>query len=230
MPPFFYYTLLYLEDDNSFFWRFFLLKINYRDAGTAELNMLIGIMRHIWNAAQVLTDELAENTIALAMKNSNSWHSYQDGIVNEILNGIQCLIATHTSYIQILVEVGLVGIYRLAGLLADTIRSQVLLALLGLIYVFGCGCGVLQSVEAHLGAHAAENSSGSIAVDALYLSYRSQALDSYGIAHLDFPLAVALYLALGISQSRSRLLLILLFLSLALGMALLALQIGRAHV
>ena len=47
MPPFFYYTLLYLEDDNSFFWRFFLLKINYRDAGTAELNMLIGIMRHI---------------------------------------------------------------------------------------------------------------------------------------------------------------------------------------
>ena len=154
--------------------------------------MLIGIMRHIWNAAQVLTDELAENSIALAMKNSNSWHSYQDGIINEILNGIQCLIATHTSYIQILVEVGLVGIYRLAGLLADTIRSQVFLALLGLIYVFGCGCGVLQSVEAHLGAHAAENSSGSIAIDALNLSYRSQALDSYGIAHLDFPLAVAL--------------------------------------
>ena len=106
--------------------------------------MLIGIMRHIRHAAQVLTDELSEDSVALAMENSNSWHSYQDGIVNEILNGIQCLIATHTSHIQILMEIGLVGIYRLAGLLADTIRSQVLLAFLGLIYVFGCGCGVLQ--------------------------------------------------------------------------------------
>ena len=135
--------------------------------------MLIGIMRHIWNAAQVLPDELSENSVALAVKDSNSWHTYQDGIVNEILNGIQCLIATHTSYIQILMEIGLVGINRLAGLLADTIRSQVFLALFGLIYVFGCGCGVLQSVEAHLGTHAAKNSSGSIAVDALYLSYCS---------------------------------------------------------
>ena len=117
--------------------------------------MLIGIMRHIRHAAQVLTDELSEDSVALAMEISNSWHSHKDGIVNEILNGIQCLIATHTSYIQILVEVGLVGIYRLAGLLADTIRSQVFLALLGLIYVFGCGCGELQSVESHLGAHAA---------------------------------------------------------------------------
>ena len=121
MPPFFYYTLLYLEDDNSFFWRFFLLKINYRNAGTAELNMLIGIMRHIWNAAQVLPDELSENSVALAMKNSNSWHTYQDGIVNEILNGIQCFIATHTSYIQILVEVGFMRVNGLSGFLTDTV-------------------------------------------------------------------------------------------------------------
>ena len=121
MPPFFHYTLLYLEDANSFSGAFFLLKIYNRDAGTAELNMLIGIMCHIRNAAQVLADELSEDSVALAMENSNSWHTYQDGIVNEILNGIQCLIATHTSYIQILMEIGLVGINCLAGLLADTI-------------------------------------------------------------------------------------------------------------
>ncbi len=129
--PLFLFTLLYLEDETP------SLKVNYRDAGTAKLYMLIGIMGHIRDAAQVLTDELSEDTIALSMKDSDSWHSYQDGIINEILYGIQCLIATHTSYIQILVEVGLVGIYRLAGLLADTIRSQVFLAFLGLIYVFG---------------------------------------------------------------------------------------------
>lgn len=86
--------------------------------------MLIGIMRYIWNAAQVLPDELSENSVALAMKNSNSWHTYQDGIVNEILNGIQCFIATHTSNIQILMEIGLVSINRLAGLLADTIEAR----------------------------------------------------------------------------------------------------------
>ena len=71
------------------------------------------------------------------MKNSDSWHTHQDGIVNEILHGIQSLITTHTSYVQILMEVGLVGIDGLAGLLADAVGSQVLLTLLGLVQSLG---------------------------------------------------------------------------------------------
>ena len=185
--------------------------------------MLIGIMRNIWNAAQILADELAKNTIALSMKNADSWHTHQDGIINEILHGIQSLITTHASYVQILMEVGLVGIDGLAGLLADAVRSQVLLALLGLIHILHGSRGVLQSVEAHLGSHASENGGGSIAIDALHLSYGGQALDADGIAHLNLALAVGLYLVLGIAQGSRCLLLVLLLLSLSLGMALLAL-------
>ncbi len=69
-------------------------------------------------------------------------------------------VTTHASYVQILMEVGLVGIDGLAGLLADTVRSQVLLALLGLIHILHGSRGVLQSVEAHLGSHASENGGG----------------------------------------------------------------------
>lgn len=185
--------------------------------------MFIGIMRNIWNAAQILADELAKDTIALAMQNSYSWHTHQDGIINEILHGIQSLITTHASHVQILMEVGLVGIDGLSCFLADAVRSQVLLALLGLIHILHGGSSVLQSVESHLGSHASENGSGCIATDALHLSDGSQALDAHGIAHLNLALAVGLHLVLGIAQDSRSLLLVLLLLSLSLGMALLAL-------
>ena len=72
--------------------------------------MLICIMGHIRDAAQILADELSEDTVALSMKDADTWHTYQDGIIYKILYSIQCFITTHASYIQILMEVGLVGI------------------------------------------------------------------------------------------------------------------------
>ncbi len=47
-----------------------------------------------------------EDTVALSVKDSDSWHSYQDSIIDEVLYRIKCFIASHAAYVQILVEVG----------------------------------------------------------------------------------------------------------------------------
>ena len=55
---------------------------------------------------QVLTDELAEDAVALAVEDAHARHAYEDGIVDEILHGGQSLVATHTAHVYVLMEVG----------------------------------------------------------------------------------------------------------------------------
>ena len=85
--------------------------------------MLIGKVGDIGHTAQILTDELSQDTIALTMEDAHTWHSHEDGIVDEILHGIERLIATHTSDVEVLVEIGLVLVYRVACLGTDAIRA-----------------------------------------------------------------------------------------------------------
>ncbi len=144
------------------------LKINYRNACTAKLYMFIGIMRHIWDTAQILTDELAQNAISLSMKDSNSWHSYQDGIINEILNGIECFIATHTSYIQILVEVGLMGsiVLRVSLLIPYEARFSLRSSVLSAFSAVACS-SLLRRILVLI----PPNTAVAVSPDAFYLSY-----------------------------------------------------------
>ena len=151
------------------------------------------------------------------MKDANPWHTHQDGIVDEVLHGIESLVATHTSDVEILMEVCLVGINGLAGLLADAVGSQVLLTLLGLVQSLGRWGGVLQSVETHLGSHASEYGGSCIATDAFHLAHGSQALDANGIASLNLSIVIYLRLVLCIAQGSGSFFLIFFLLCLSLG-------------
>ena len=184
--------------------------------------MLIGVVRHVRDAAHILTDELAQDAIALAMEDADTRHSHEDGIVDEVLHGIESFVATHTTYIEILMEIALVGIDGLAGLLADAVGGEALLALLGLVLLGALG-GVLQSVEAHLGAHTPEHGGRHVARDALYLAHGGEALDAHGVASLQLTVVVGLRLILCIAESGCGFLLVLCLFRLALGMAFLAL-------
>ena len=138
-----------------------------------------------------------------------------------MLYGVECLVTAHTSHVKVLVEVALVGIDGLASLLADAIRGEVLLALLGLVLFCGCS-GVLQTVEAHLGFHSSEDGCCHVACDAFYLAHGGEPLDAYSVALLQLTV-VGLHLVGGVAQGGCCLLLVLCLLSLALGMTFLAL-------
>lgn len=185
--------------------------------------MLICIMGHIRDAAQILADELSEDTVALSMKDADTWHTYQDGIIYKILYSIQCFITTHASYIQILMEVGLVGINGFSGFLADTVRGKVFLAFLGLVHILYCSRSMLQSVQTHFGSHTSEYGSSGITVDAFHFSDSCQSFDTNRITGFYLPFAFCLSLVLCITQGCRSLLLGLLLFSLSLGMPLLAL-------
>lgn len=144
--------------------------------------MLIGKVGDIGHTAQILAYELSQDAVALTMEDAHTGHTHKDGIVDEILHGIERLIATHTPYVEVLVEIGLVLVYRVACLGTDAIRAQVLLALFCLVGLGG-GDSMFQTVEAHLGTHTSKDSSSHIARYALYGSYGGEPLDAYGVAY-----------------------------------------------
>ncbi len=82
----------------------FLFQIDYGDAGSAELYVLIAGREDVGDGVKILADELAKNAVALAMKDANASDTDEYGIVNEILNGIESLVTTHPSYVKILTE------------------------------------------------------------------------------------------------------------------------------
>ena len=81
-----------------------LFKINNRDSCSSELHMLIGEVGDIGNGSQVFTDELSENTRSCAVENTYPADSHQNGVVDEIGDGIDGLVTTHAPHIQILLE------------------------------------------------------------------------------------------------------------------------------
>ena len=97
------------------------LEIDDSNACSTKLYMFVSVMYHIWDTAHILSDELAQNTVSFSMQDSYARHSHQYGVINKVLNRIECFVSTHTSYIKILMEITLVGINRLACLLANAV-------------------------------------------------------------------------------------------------------------
>ena len=100
--------------------------------------MFICIMSDIGYCCKILSDEIAKNSISLSMKDSNSAHAYKNSIVYEILNGIECLVTTHTSNIQILMKVFLMIIDRVTGGTAYLIRIACRLIFISAPYSTSC--------------------------------------------------------------------------------------------
>ena len=99
-------------------------EVNYRYACTTKLHVLVGIVGDVRYSGQILTDELPEDAVALAMEDADTCHAYQYGIIDEILYGRQGLVASHAANVQVLFEVRLVAVYGLPCSLAHGIGLE----------------------------------------------------------------------------------------------------------
>ena len=121
------------------------------------------------------------------MQDTYSWHTYEDGIVDEIGNGIDGLIASHPSYVDVLLEIKLTvinHISRIVGYVAvGTCYRGITFFCLGLVLGFG-GIGMFQTFGSHLGLHISEDDGGHLAVNVFNCPHTGQSLDAHGVANL----------------------------------------------
>ena len=76
--------------------------------------MLVFGTYHVGYRVQVLTNQLTQDAGTRTMKNANTRHTYQYGIVEEMHHGVQSLVTTHASDIYVLMEILLPVFYRRA--------------------------------------------------------------------------------------------------------------------
>ena len=147
-----------------------------------------------------------QDAVALAMEDTHTRHSHEDGIVDEISDGRQRLIATHTAHVEVLTEIlpmvvdGVLGHMRYAERL-QLIGQLIHLRLLSnarstdartvtrcTICRTTARCSTarlhdqLQPVERHIGVHITDGDDSVLAVDALEDALRLQALQLHRIA------------------------------------------------
>ena len=90
-------------------------EVDHGDAGTAKLDMLVGVVHHVGDGAQILAYELAQDAVALAVEDAHSLRAHEDGIVYIILYGNQRLVSAHAAHVEVLAEVFLVLVDGLPG-------------------------------------------------------------------------------------------------------------------
>ena len=81
------------------------MELYYRDAGAAELYVLVATACHGRVGLQVLADEGAQDAIACAMQDTYARHAEQYGIVDVVGDSLQRLLATHATHVDVLLEV-----------------------------------------------------------------------------------------------------------------------------
>ena len=81
------------------------VNINDRDTCSSELHVLVAEMADVGHSGKVLADELSQDAGARSVKDSHAWHTSQDSVIDEISDGIDGFIASHTSDIEVLMEV-----------------------------------------------------------------------------------------------------------------------------
>lgn len=96
--------------------RTLLVKVYHGDACPAKLYVLVAIGTDIGDGMQVLANQLAQDAAARAVEDAHTRHAHENGIVDEVGDGIDSLIAAHAAHVQILAEIQLARVYRLARL------------------------------------------------------------------------------------------------------------------
>ena len=204
------------DDVNNF------LKIYDCDACTTKLHMLVAISSDIGYRRKILTDKLAEDARTRAVEYAYPAHSHQYGIVDEVGDGMESLVATHTAHIQVLLEMELalvddgtaaLSAIRQGGHHGSGRRRELL----------GCRSrSTLQPFGTHLGTHVTKDDGGHLAIHHLDGSYRGQPLDTHRVASLQRTL-VSFLTDSSLTQLFCRLPTLLCFLQLAFLVTLLAL-------
>lgn len=162
------------------------LKIDHCDACTTELNVFVAIVRNVGYGSQILAYQLAQNTRSCAVKDAYSRHANEDGVVDEIGNGIDGFVASHASHVEILTEVQLAVVDHVTRVFRyQSIGAcDVAVALFGLREWGGRLLCAFKTVGSHLRPHAAEDDYRLTAADALYLTNGGETLDADGVAGL----------------------------------------------
>ena len=86
-------------------WPNLSLQFHYRDACAAELDVLVVKGDDARDSVHVLTDGLAQGSCACAVKDADARGVDQQGIVDEVGNGLQGFVCPHASHINLLPEV-----------------------------------------------------------------------------------------------------------------------------
>ena len=118
------------------------------------------------------------------MQYSHAWHAYEDGIVDEISDSVDGLVASHAPHVEVLSEVQFAVVYHVARILRHhAVRARdIVVALLSLREGSGGLLGAFQTVGTHLRTHAAEDDHSLTAIDAFNLADGGEAFDTDGIA------------------------------------------------
>ena len=136
--------------------------------------MLVLTACHIRHRLQVLTYELAQNTVALAVQDAHARHSYKYRIVDEVLHSVKSFVATHATHVKILTEVELVRVDSLSCLTTDGKRCR--LCRLGLLD------GMLKPRRLHLRSHVAKHHSCLLALHRLHSAHSCQTTHTHRVA------------------------------------------------
>lgn len=172
-----------------------LFQIDDCDARSTELHVLVAVVTDVGYGGEILAYELSENARSSTMEYAHSGHSHEDGVVDEIGDSVDGLVASHTTHIDVLLEVEFAVVDDVAG----TTRhhgigaSDALIALFGLGGTLSGSFGMLEALQSHLGLHTTEDDNGLAAIDTVDNADRGESLDADGVALLEWRLNCRLW-------------------------------------
>lgn len=155
-----------------------LVKIDYRDAGTAELHMLVGIMSDSRHGGQILADKCTEYSGSCAVKDTYTIHADQYSVVDEISDRLQRFVSTHSADVDILFEIQFLFIHLVMRLAADKRAFSNSFRLLN-------GVATFKPVKFYGRLDTSESDSRVFTIDFHHLSDTGLPFDFYIVANCD---------------------------------------------
>ena len=134
--------------------------------------MLVFDTVDVGHSLQVLANQLSQNAVSFAVQDAYMTHAGENGIVDEVLNLVQRLVASHAADVDFLLECAAVFVNGVSGHSAH--RRHLRFRRLWCV-------GMFQSFQPHLRAHAAKYGDSSLAVDALQSANGSLSFDAYRV-------------------------------------------------
>ena len=144
--------------------------------------MLVFGFLDVRNRIKILADELSEYACSCTMQDAYTTESYQDGIVNEVHHGVDSLVTTHTSYVDVLVEVLLAVFHRGTCHMTGLNGQMGVLVAAGFPSLGGLRGGSFQLFQFHLRAQSAKDDGSLLALYALYLADAVGTFDAHTVA------------------------------------------------
>lgn len=79
----------------------------HRYSRSAEAYVFVVVSYHVGDRREILPYELSEDAVTFAMEDAHLLHIYEDGVVDEISDGVEGLVASHAPHVKVVTEVAL---------------------------------------------------------------------------------------------------------------------------